>query len=87
VATHDPVPDRQPAALDLEAVGAEAALGGQEFLAGGVEPVDLGPAGGQHDHLMGRVLFGLLEGRPPVLEQGQGAAGLESAATTRSWAW
>jgi hypothetical protein len=75
VATDDPVPNRQLAVLDLEALVAEAAAGGQEFLAGGVEPVHLVPAGGQHDDLVGRVLFGLLEGGPPVLQQGQGGGG------------
>jgi hypothetical protein len=76
VATHHSVPDRQLAVLDLEAIGAEAAAGGQELLAGGVEPVDLGPAGRQHHDLLGRVVVGLLPGRPPVLEQGQGGGGL-----------
>jgi hypothetical protein len=50
VAADDPVPDRQLAVLHLEALLSEAAAGGQELLAGAVEPVDLGPAGGQHDH-------------------------------------
>ena len=76
VAADDPVPDRQLAVLDLEPLGAEAAAGGQQLLAGGVEPVHLGPAGGQHDHLLGRVVLGLLPGGPPVLEQGQGGGRL-----------
>jgi hypothetical protein len=76
VATHHPVPDRQLTVLDLHAVGAEAALCGEEFLAGGVEPVDLGPPGGQHDHLLSRVTLGVLVGGPPVLEQGQGGGRL-----------
>jgi hypothetical protein len=68
VTTDDPVPDRQLAVLDLQPLGAEATLGGQELLTGGVEPVDLGPAGGQHDDLLGRVSLRLLVGGPPVLE-------------------
>ena len=31
--------------------------------------------GGQHHDLVGRVLFGLLPGHPPVLEQGEGGGG------------
>jgi pimeloyl-ACP methyl ester carboxylesterase len=38
---HDPVPDRQLEVLELEPLGAEAILGGQQLLAGAVEPVDL----------------------------------------------
>jgi hypothetical protein len=76
MATDDPVPDGQLAVLDLEAVWAEAAAGSQEFLAGAVEPVDLGPPCGQHDDLLGGVVVGLLESGPPVLEQGQGGGGL-----------
>jgi hypothetical protein len=76
VAAHHPIPDGQLAVLDLEPLAPEAALCGQELLAGGVEPVDLGPAGSQHDDFLGRVLFGLLVGGPPVLEQGQGGGGL-----------
>jgi hypothetical protein len=49
---------------------------GQELLAGAVEPVHLGPPGGQHDDLLGRVALCLLPGRPPVLEQGQGGGRL-----------
>jgi hypothetical protein len=45
VTTDDPVPDRQLAVLDLEPLASEAAAGGQQLLAGAVEPVDLGPAG------------------------------------------
>jgi hypothetical protein len=87
VAAHDPVPYGQLAVLNLEPVLAEATLGGQQLLAGAVEPVDFGPAGGQHDHLLGGVVVGLLPGGPPVLQQRQGGGRLESAATTRSWAW
>jgi len=72
VAADDPVPDRQLAVLDLEALGAEAPAGGQEFLASAVEPVDFDPARGQHDDPLGRVLFGSLPGGPPVLQQRQG---------------
>ena len=46
-ATYHPVPNRKLAVLDLEAVGAEAAPGGQQLLTVSVEPVDLGPAVGQ----------------------------------------
>jgi hypothetical protein len=57
----------------VEPLGPEAASDGQELLAGGVEPVHVvAPAGGQHDDLLGRVAFGLLPGRPPVLQQRQG---------------
>jgi hypothetical protein len=63
------------AVLDLEPLASEAAPGGQEFLAGGVEPVDFGPPCGQHDDLAGRLVLGLLPGRPPVLQQGQGGGG------------
>jgi hypothetical protein len=70
VAAKDPVPDGQLAVLDLEPLAAEAASGGEEFLAGGVEPIHLGPAGGQHDDLLGRVALGVLVGGPPVLQQG-----------------
>jgi hypothetical protein len=87
VAADHPVPDGQLAVLDLEARLAEATPGGQQLLAERVEPVDLGPPGGQHDDLVGRVLFGLLPGGPPVLQQGQGGGRLGVAATTRSWAW
>jgi hypothetical protein len=52
-ATHHSVPDGQLAVLHLETRLAETATGGQELLAGAVEPVHLGPAGGQHDHLLG----------------------------------
>jgi hypothetical protein len=76
VAAHHPVAHGQLAVLDLDAVGAEATSGGQQLLAGGVEPVDLGPPGGQHDHLLARVVVGLLPGSPPVLEQGQGGGRL-----------
>jgi hypothetical protein len=75
VAADDPVAHRQLAVLDLEPRLAEAASDGQEFLAGAVEPVDLGPAGGQHDHLLGRVVLSVPPGGPPVLEQGQGGGG------------
>ncbi len=60
----------------LEALAAEAAVGSKEFLAQAVEPVDLGPAGGQHDHLLGGVVVGLLPGGPPVLEERQGGGRL-----------
>ena len=86
VAAHDAVPDGQLAVLDLEPVATEATAGGQQFLAGVVEPVDLGPPGRQYDHLLGGVVVGLLPGRPPVLQQREGG-GRPSAATTRSWAW
>ena len=76
MATHDPVPHRQLAVLHLEAHSAEAAAGGQELLAGAVEPVDLDPASGQHDDLLGRIVGSLLPGRPPVLQQGQGGGRL-----------
>ena len=75
-AAHHPIPHRQLPVLDLEAVGAEAAPGGQQLLAGHIEPVDLGPPAGQHDHVLGWVAFGLLPGGPPVLEQGQGGGRL-----------
>jgi hypothetical protein len=71
VTAHDPIPDRQLEVLDLEPLGSEAAAGGQQLLAGGVEPIHLGPAGSQHHHLLGRVPLGLLPGGPPVLEEGQ----------------
>jgi len=87
VAAHRSIPHRQLAVLHLEALVAEAAARGQEFLAGAVEPVHLRPAGSQHDDLLGRVMFGLLEGGPPVLEQGQGGGGPGVGGTTRSWAW
>jgi hypothetical protein len=67
VAAHDPVADRELAVLDLQPLGAEAAAACQELLAGSVESVDLGPAGGQHDDLLGRVALGVLVGGPPVL--------------------
>jgi hypothetical protein len=76
VTTDGSVPDRELAVLDLEPLDAEATAGGQQLLAGGVEPVDLGPVGGQHHHLLRWVVFGLLPGDPPVLEQGQGGGGL-----------
>jgi hypothetical protein len=76
VATDDPVPDREVAVLDLQPLVSEATLGGQDLLAGVVQPVDLGPPCGQHDDLLGRVAFGLLPGRPPVLEQSQGGCRL-----------
>jgi hypothetical protein len=75
VAAHDPVPDRELAVLNLQPVFAEAAAGGQELLAGGVESVDLAPAGGQDHHLLGRVVVGLLPGDPPVLQQREGGGG------------
>ena len=86
-AAHHPIPDRQLPVLDLEAVGAEAAPGGQQLLAGRIEPVDLGPPAGQHDHVLG-------SGRARPLarpahqswSRARVAAGLESADTTRSWA-
>jgi hypothetical protein len=54
VAADNPVPDRQLAVLDLEPLAAEAAAGGEEFLAGRVEPIDFGPSGSQdHDLLAG----------------------------------
>jgi hypothetical protein len=71
-AAHHPIPDGQLALLDLEAVGVEAAAGGQQLLAGAVEPVDLGPAAGQYDHVLRRVALGVLPGLPPVGEQGEG---------------
>jgi hypothetical protein len=76
VTTHDPIPDRQLPVPDPDALGAEAAPGGQQLLAGHIEPVDLGPAAGEHDHVLGRVPLGLLPGLPPVLEQGQGGGRL-----------
>ena len=75
-AAHHPVPDGQLQVLNLEALLAEAALGGQQLLAGHIEPVDLGPAAGEHDHVLGRVALSLLPGPPPVLEQGQGGGRL-----------
>jgi hypothetical protein len=76
VAAHDPVPHRELAVLDLQPLGAEAAAGGQQLLAGAVEPVDLGPAGGQHDDLLAGVALGVLVDGPPVLQQGQGGGRL-----------
>jgi hypothetical protein len=76
VAAHDPVPHRQLTVLDLQPLAAEAAASGQQLLAGAVEPVDLGPAGGHHDDLLAGVALGLLPGDPPVLEQGQGGGRL-----------
>jgi hypothetical protein len=76
VATHDPVADGQLAVLDLEPLASEAAPGGQQLLAEAVKPVDLAPAGSQHHHLLGWVVVGLVPGRPPVLEQGQGGGRL-----------
>jgi hypothetical protein len=76
VATHHSVPDRQLAVLDLQPLLAKPSPGGQELLAGGIEPVDLGSPCGQHHHLLGWIPLGLLEGGPPVLEQGQGGGGL-----------
>jgi hypothetical protein len=70
VAADDSVADGQLAVLDLEPLGSEATLGGQELLAEAVQPVDLDPTGGQHDHLLGGVVVGLLPGGPPVLQQG-----------------
>ena len=67
VAADDPVPDRQLAVLDLQPLLAEAAAGGQQLLAEAVEPIHLGPAGGQHDDLLGGVALGVLVGGPPVL--------------------
>ena len=75
-AAHHPIPHRQLAVLDLEAVVAEAAPGGQQLLAGHVEPIDLAPPIGQQGHVLARVVLGLLPGRPPVLEQGQGGGRL-----------
>jgi hypothetical protein len=46
LATHDPITDGQLAVLDQEPPAAEPAASGEELLAGGVEPVDLGPPGG-----------------------------------------
>jgi hypothetical protein len=83
VPADDPIPHGQLAVLDLQPLPSEATPGGQQLLAGGVEPIDLGPPGGQHDDLLRRVLVGLrrvlvglLEGGPPVLEQGQGGGRL-----------
>jgi hypothetical protein len=76
VAAHHPIPHRQLAVLDPELVMAKPVAGGQQLLAGAVEPVDLGPAGGQHDHLAGRVVVGALPGGPPILQQGQGGGRL-----------
>jgi len=76
VAAHDPVLHGQLAVLDPKPLPSEAAAGGQQLLAGAVEPVDLGPPGGHHHHLVGWVVFGLLPGRPPVLQQRQGGGGL-----------
>jgi hypothetical protein len=76
VATHDPVLHGQLAVLHLQPLTSEPAPGGQQLLAGAVEPVHLGPAGGQHHHLLGRVMVGLLPGSPPVLQQGEGGGGL-----------
>jgi hypothetical protein len=45
---------------------AEAAAGGQQLLAGRIQPVDLGPAAGQHDHVLGGITLGVLPGLPPV---------------------
>jgi hypothetical protein len=75
-AAHDPVSDRELAIPDLEPLGPEAAPGGQQLLAGHIEPIHLGPPAGQHDHVLGGVLLGLLPGLPPVLEQGQGGGWL-----------
>jgi hypothetical protein len=46
VATHDPIPHGQLAVLDLQPFLAKPAAGGQQLLAGAVEPVHLGPAAG-----------------------------------------
>jgi hypothetical protein len=72
LATYDPVPDRQLAVFDLEPFGAKPPAGGQQLLAGSVEPIDLAPACGEHDHLLGGVVVGLLKGSPPVLQQREG---------------
>jgi hypothetical protein len=76
MATHDPVADRQLAVLDLQPLASQAAAGGQQLLAEAVEPVHLGPAGGQHHHFLAGVVVDLLPGRPPVLQQGQGGGRL-----------
>jgi hypothetical protein len=72
LAADDPVPDGQLAVLDQEPFAAEAATRSEELLAGGVEPVDLGPAGGQHHHLLAWIAPGPFIGRPPVLQEGEG---------------
>src|SRR4029453_8905548 len=51
------VPDGQLAVLDLQPLGSEAAPACQELLAGRVEPINFGPAGGQYDELLGGVVF------------------------------
>jgi hypothetical protein len=75
-AAHHPIPECQLEVLDLKPLGTEATAGGQQLLAGSVEPVDLGPTAGQHDHALGRGALGLLPGLPPVLQQGQGGGRL-----------
>jgi hypothetical protein len=49
---------------------------GEDLLAGAVEPVHLGAAGGQHHHPLAGIPLGLLERLPPVLQQRQGGGRL-----------
>jgi hypothetical protein len=70
-ATHHPVPDRHLEVLDLKAIGAKAAAGGQQLLASGVQPIDLASAARQYDRVLGRVGLGVLPALPPVVEQRQ----------------
>src|SRR4029453_5556186 len=60
VTADDPVTYRELAVLDLEPLASEAAPGGQQLLAGGVEPVDFCPAGGQTHKLLARGTLCLL---------------------------
>jgi hypothetical protein len=75
-AAHHPIPNRQLEVLDLETLAAETTPGGQQLLAGSVEPVDLAAAVGQQHHILAGVVLGLLPGLPPVGQQGQGGGRL-----------
>ena len=85
-AAHHPIPHRQRSVLDLEALGAEAAAGGQELLAGGVEPVDLAAPVGQQHHVLPGLCSACCQAAHQSCSSARVAAGLESAQTTRSWA-
>jgi hypothetical protein len=60
----------------LEPLRTEATPGGQQLLTRRIQPIHLGAAAGQHDHVLDRVAFGVLPGRPPVVQQGQGGGRL-----------
>jgi len=87
VAADDPVPDRQLPVLDLQPIPSETAPSGQELLAGGVEPIHFDRRAANTTTSWAGSCSACCQAAHQSCSRARVAAGLESAATTRSWTW